>query len=641
MKRLNWQWNSTFVLVFVPFLIGIFVPCRNLIDRKGTEWSYAVIDDEQIHDTEVNNSPSANVVLLPRMTYDQILAGEDPYVDLELELHLNGQSSACSHTHHFQTSLSKALLEEARQLLAFSEVDTKPTKYDFDLLLTSAILRHLIKVDECGPSEFFNIKNQIDTGTAFLNFCDMGDAHTPHQPDHLHLLSLEDPLTGANAFACHFHTRSGLRITSLEQFASLAVDARHSAKGDASCKVDSKNGLNVCNSYQNSSLEIYAVPAGRVFIFAPKFVGERIELPHIKSPNKQIVSLEVLSVSPRVFEIKNFFSDDEADAIVHKALTETADSHKMKRSSTGATGYNLNSQRTSENAFDTHSKTATEVKKRSFDVLGFDEYHESMADGLQVLRYNVSTAYISHMDWIDDDHHQQEHNYDSAGVGTNRFATVYLYLSDLPEGSGGETAFTEAWPPNQPINERMSLKDALSHIREETNVNDILERGSWQEKLVAQCRTKLAVRPAHAKAILFYSQHPDGEPDNSSVHGACPVLAGTKWGANLWVWNGPRSGYPDAPVNQDVVDRNRRHKDDEAETSGYQQLQAVFSNSGKDPLYKYAELYFQDTFWGKLGHGDPNLGVNTFEGHEWNVMLNGKKVKTWYINKEMHQYYEL
>ena len=164
-----------------------------------------------------------------------------------------------------------------------------------------------------------------------------------------------------------------------------------------------------------------------------------------------------------------------------------------------------------------------------------------MADGLQVLRYNVSTAYISHMDWIDDDHHQQEHNYDSAGVGTNRFATVYLYLSDLPEGTGGETAFTEAWPPNQPINERMSLKDALSHIREETNVNDILERGSWQEKLVAQCRTKLAVRPAHAKAILFYSQHPDGEPDNSSVHGACPVLAGTKWGANLWVWNGPRS----------------------------------------------------------------------------------------------------
>lgn len=107
MKRLIWQWNSTFVLVFVPFLIGIFVPCRNLIDRKGTEWSYAVIDDEQIHDTEVNNSPSANVVLLPRMTYDQILAGEDPFVDLELELHLNGQSSACSHTHHFQTSLSK------------------------------------------------------------------------------------------------------------------------------------------------------------------------------------------------------------------------------------------------------------------------------------------------------------------------------------------------------------------------------------------------------------------------------------------------------------------------------------------------------------------------------------------------------
>lgn len=25
-------------------------------------------------------------------------------------------------------------------------------------------------------------------------------------------------------------------------------------------------------------------------------------------------------------------------------------------------------------------------------------------------------------------------------------------------------------------------------------------------------------------------------------HGACPVIDGQKWAANLWVWNGPRYG---------------------------------------------------------------------------------------------------
>jgi len=34
-----------------------------------------------------------------------------------------------------------------------------------------------------------------------------------------------------------------------------------------------------------------------------------------------------------------------------------------------------------------------------------------------------------------------------------------------------------------------------------------------------------------------------GSTDQSSMHGACPVLGGTKWAANLWVWNGRRYGY--------------------------------------------------------------------------------------------------
>lgn len=40
--------------------------------------------------------------------------------------------------------------------------------------------------------------------------------------------------------------------------------------------------------------------------------------------------------------------------------------------------------------------------RRCFDALGFDEYIEAHSDGLQILRYNVSKAYNSHLDWIED-----------------------------------------------------------------------------------------------------------------------------------------------------------------------------------------------------------------------------------------------
>lgn len=57
--------------------------------------------------------------------------------------------------------------------------------------------------------------------------------------------------------------------------------------------------------------------------------------------------------------------------------------------------------------------------RRCFDVLGFDEYIESHADGLQILRYNLTKAYIPHLDWIDGND-QLTHNYESHNNGGNR-----------------------------------------------------------------------------------------------------------------------------------------------------------------------------------------------------------------------------
>lgn len=111
-------------------------------------------------------------------------------------------------------------------------------------------------------------------------------------------------------------------------------------------------------------------------------------------------------------------------------------------------------------------------------------------------------------------------------------------MSDLDEHAGGETSFTEAWPPEVPESERKELHVALKELRESGDAAAAgIKLGSWEEELVATCRSKLSVRPYRGRAVLFYSQHPNGVPDEMSRHSGCPVLKGDKWAANLWVWN--------------------------------------------------------------------------------------------------------
>ena len=53
------------------------------------------------------------------------------------------------------------------------------------------------------------------------------------------------------------------------------------------------------------------------------------------------------------------------------------------------------------------------------------------------------------------------------------------------------------------------------------------------------CESGLKVKPEAGKVAMFYSLRADGQYDDLSLHGACPVIAGTKAAANKWVWNAP------------------------------------------------------------------------------------------------------
>ena len=283
---------------------------------------------------------------------------------VSIVVHRNGESESCGHA-----SVNWDVLRTAVQTFDFC-----PNPFDkFDV---ESFLTHLLAdyVKSCDS----DIQDLKDLG--FLGHCDRGEDRTPILLDQEYLV----PVPSTQTLPCRFHTREGLRITSLQQLSNLLEEAAGACNANSTCSAIPQ-------------LHLYAVPAGRVFMHAPSFVGELFELPHVRGPLGLPVSLQVLSVSPRVFDVHNFFTKDESEDLVKRALGETSESHRIKRSTTGTTGHHLNNHRTSENGFDTHGKTSVAVKKRCLSILGYDEYIESHGDGLQILRYNQTTAYIPHM----------------------------------------------------------------------------------------------------------------------------------------------------------------------------------------------------------------------------------------------------
>eukprot|EP00339_Tiarina_fusa_P000988 CAMPEP_0117043808 /NCGR_PEP_ID=MMETSP0472-20121206/30420_1 /TAXON_ID=693140 ORGANISM="Tiarina fusus, Strain LIS" /NCGR_SAMPLE_ID=MMETSP0472 /ASSEMBLY_ACC=CAM_ASM_000603 /LENGTH=555 /DNA_ID=CAMNT_0004755411 /DNA_START=79 /DNA_END=1744 /DNA_ORIENTATION=- len=525
-------------------------------------------------------------------------SAEEWWKGLSLMIHRNGEPDPCGSA--IPAVSSKHTIQESSD------------KYELESILTDIIAESLQEEKACLSPD--NVTAEPD---GLYGFCDMGPDRTPILLDHKSLKAVQ-----RGSLPCRWYTREGVRITSLEQLQTLAAAAKQASSGTCANPQDASGG--------NAELHLYGVQAGRVFMFAPSYVGEIFDLSHmaVVAGDDKRISMEVLSLEPRVFDIFNVFMPEEADALVDRALKETSPTHKIKRSTTGTSENSIFNKRTSENAFDTHGKTALDLKRRIFELLGFDEYWHGHDDGLQILRYNTSKAYVQHMDYMTDPSGKELFNYDSAAKGGNRFATVLLYMSDSEEGAGGETVFSEAWPPELDPSERKPISEATNELRRSGDARAAgIAINSWEEKMVATCRSKLSVRPSRGRAVLFYSQYPNGKPDPKSRHGGCPVLNDQpKWAANLWVWNTPRNDQNGAPLREDLLAKGYKPP----ETNKPRQLTVTFKNLRTDPTLKKAELWFDEAmFWGKLGHGDPPHRVNTYTGHRWNLRVDGEIVKEW------------
>lgn len=468
--------------IVVPYLIGLLLSSKVISENHFDRF------------LQQNNAPKLDKVIVTKEDCDaalDTLMNKNAFEGVSFVIHRNGEAESCG-----EASVDWDALRTA--IHTFEYCPDQFDKLDVESLLTRLLAEHVSKCDS-------GLKGRP---AGFLGHCDRGEDRTPILLDHNDLVLVPPSQT----LPCRFHTREGVRITTLKQLSKLLEDTV-----DGAC---SSANNETCSA--TPGLHLYAVPGGRVFMHAPSHVGEIFELPHVKGPMGLPVSLEVISVSPRVFDVHNFFTKEESVDLVKRALEEKSESHRIKRSTTGAVGKSVSSQRTSENGFDTNGKTAVKVKKRCLEILGYDEYLESHGDGLQLLRYNLTTAYIPHMDWIDDPSGRLKHNYDSAHKGGNRYATILLYMSDLDEDAGGETVFTKGWPVGQAEEDHVPFKQALRELRESGDASMVLEEGSWEEEMVAKCRSRLAVRPNSARAVLFYSQLPTGEQDPASLHGGCP-----------------------------------------------------------------------------------------------------------------------
>ena len=118
--------------------------------------------------------------------------------------------------------------------------------------------------------------------------------------------------------------------------------------------------------------------------------------------------------------------------------------------------------------------------------------------------------------------------YTDAYNGDQRHVTVLMYLTNVTEG--GETIF----PNGKWATDELRRKYEATQAHGYTN-----SLGEKVSICASRDNTGIYVKPSAGDAVMFYGLTPDNLEDIHSLHASCPVLAGTKWSATIWMHVNP------------------------------------------------------------------------------------------------------
>ncbi|XP_065087112.1 prolyl 4-hydroxylase subunit alpha-2-like [Ochlerotatus camptorhynchus] len=191
--------------------------------------------------------------------------------------------------------------------------------------------------------------------------------------------------------------------------------------------------------------------------------------------------MEEVSLDPHIVIYYDVISSKEIDKLIKLGRPQ------IQRSMVGQDDSvkEVSRTRTSQNSwlYDIDDPLIAKISKRTADItrLNMKGY-----DGLQLNNYGIGGKYDPHFDWSEPIK-ESEPVFKSLGLG-NRIATLMFYLSDVE--LGGATVFP---------------------------------------------KIGVGVFPKKGSAIFWYNLLHDGTGDTRTLHGACPVLIGSKWVANKWI----------------------------------------------------------------------------------------------------------
>ena len=202
--------------------------------------------------------------------------------------------------------------------------------------------------------------------------------------------------------------------------------------------------------------------------------------------SKKHFKIKILNKDPEVILVKNFMTPSECDYVIN-----LGEPHIKKSEVCGRDGSKPDKNRTSMTAHigkmflddDKYDPILANIRRKAGL---FSEKYEKNVEPIQLVRYYPGQFFKSHYDYLDRNVDIYKENIEKNG---QREFTFFVYLNDVPKGSGGTTHFPK-------LNKHFKAKKGEA---------------------------------------IFWSNMVNGEDDSRMLHSGTELKKGVKYGLNIWV----------------------------------------------------------------------------------------------------------